>query len=327
MGDELVEGGEGDVSAGGELGGDVRGERGEGGVADEEHIEIAGEVFVPGAGAGEAHVRGVAGQEDVPDTFTAEEIAEFIVAFGIVNDDVVRVHGDVACDGNGEFPETGIIEARSGVEAGKLFEVIDDGFVVRERQCFDERCALIMEAAQFLVEFEGALAAFGGVRIMGERSVQFAPNGIAIAGQAEENAGDFIAQRFQEGIDDFAGMDSGEMVFSRGTEIGDAGGLGGIPALAIIDAPGMDHDESGLSGAEVIGDFDDAAGVVTPAPGADVQVGLGIIDEEGGFPTIGFADRFDPLRMIGKERFGMLDVGQFIFVGASGFPGLAQCRQ
>ena len=42
----------------------------------------------------------------------------------------------------------------------------------------------------------------------------------------------------------------------------DAGRLRRVPALAVVDAPGVDHDDRRLGGAQAVGHLDDAAGVV-----------------------------------------------------------------
>ena len=53
------------------------------------------------------------------------------------------------------------------------------------------------------------------------------------------------------------------------------GGLGRAPALAVVDAPRMDHDHGRPVGPQPVRHLDDAPGVVGEPPGPDLQVGAG----------------------------------------------------
>lgn len=202
-----------------------------------------------------------------------------------------------------------------------MFEVIDDWEVFGELKRVWQWGAAVNEAAQFGVEFALAGGALGGIGFVIERAIEFAADWVAVSGEAEEDESGLAAEGFEEGIDDGRGMAGGEMIFGGGAEISDTGRFGSIPALAIVDAPGMDHDESGLGGLEVIGDFDDAAGIVTPAPGSHMEIGVRVINERRSFPSAGLADRFDPFGMISEQWFGVADGNELVWVGASGIGG------
>src|SRR5438477_13152414 len=109
------------------------------------------------------------------------------------------------------------------------------------------------------------------------------------------------------------------MIFGGCAKIRHARGLWCVPPLPIVDAPGMDHDDDGLTGAKMIRHFDNSASIVTPTPGANVKVGIRIAHDSWGLPTIGFTDRFDPFGIFGEQWFGMCDARQFILIRAGGF--------
>ena len=91
--DELFERCEGNVGVCGVARSGVRGERGERRIADQKHIEILRKIFVAGGCLAEAHVGGVAGQQDVSNSLLFEKIPQRLIAFRVVDDDIV--HGDV----------------------------------------------------------------------------------------------------------------------------------------------------------------------------------------------------------------------------------------
>ena len=62
-------------------------------------------------------------------------------------------------------------------------------------------------------------------------------------------------------------------VLGRSAEIASAGRFGRVPALAVVDAPGMDHDDGRLRRSQAIRHLDDAASVVRKPPGPHVEIG------------------------------------------------------
>src|SRR5437870_5821913 len=97
------------------------------------------------------------------------------------------------------------------------------------------------------------------------------------------------------------------MIFAGRAKVGCASRLRSVPALAIVRAPGMNHDEGGIGSAEMIGHFDYATSIIGKAPGSDLQVGARLGDDCRSFKTGCLSDRFDKLRMVGEERLGIVD--------------------
>ena len=56
--------------------------------------------------------------------------------------------------------------------------------------------------------------------------------------------------------------------------------------------------------------FDDAAGVVRIAPGADIQVGIVIVDEHGRLEPLRFDYRLHEFRIVGQKWFRVVDWSQ-----------------
>ena len=92
------------------------------------------------------------------------------------------------------------------------------------------------------------------------------------------------------------------MVLRRRAEVADPVRLGRLPALAVVDPPGVDHDQGRLGGAEAVGHLDDAPGVVREPPGPHVQVGALVVDEQRRLEPGDLADRLDELGVVGQER-------------------------
>ena len=64
--------------------------------------------------------------------------------------------------------------------------------------------------------------------------------------------------------------------------------------------------------AKLVRHFDDAAGVVRKSPGADIQVGVVVVDEQGRLEPLRFDYRLDEFGIVGQERFGVFDWRQGI---------------
>ena len=79
-----------------------------------------------------------------------------------------------------------------------------------------------------------------------EGTIQLLPNRIFAARQAVHHAGCFVPQGVYKGPHDLSRVPSGEMVLLLRAKIRDARRLGRIPSLAVVDAPGMHHDDGGL---------------------------------------------------------------------------------
>jgi len=99
------------------------------GIADQEDIEVFGKVLVAGGGFAEAHVGGVAGQQDVPDAVLDEELFERCVALGVIDHHVVGMHVDIRGDRDRQLPEPVVVVSRPGIKTGESLEVIDHRFV------------------------------------------------------------------------------------------------------------------------------------------------------------------------------------------------------
>src|SRR5256885_2279808 len=56
-------------------------------ITHQEDIEVFGKIFVSGASSRVAHVRGIAGQQNVPDALRLKEIPQLGIALGIVDYD------------------------------------------------------------------------------------------------------------------------------------------------------------------------------------------------------------------------------------------------
>jgi hypothetical protein len=93
------------------------------------------------------------------------------------------------------------------------------------------------------------------------------------------------------------------VVFLQGAKVGDSGRLWRLPALAIVDAPGVHHDHRGLAGPQPIGNLDDSAGVVGKPPGSHREVCAFVADQERRFISPQLAHWLDKLRKISQQRW------------------------
>src|SRR6185369_173589 len=100
------------------------------------------------------------------------------------------------------------------------------------------------------------------------------------------------------GVDDGLQVVHDHGVLPRVAGEGGAGRLRRLPALPVVDAPGVDHQDRGPVGAQAVGDFDDPAGVVGVAPAADIQVGAGVVDQDRGLEPGLVADWLDEGRVV-----------------------------
>ena len=94
-------------------------------------------------------------------------------------------------------------------------------------------------------------------------------------------------------------MFAGQMIFFWRAKIGCARGVGGVPALTIVGAPRMHHDQRGIDGLEMVRHFDDSARIVREPPRANVQIGICIIYDCWSFEPNGLPYWFHKLGKIG----------------------------
>ena len=137
---------------------------------------------------------------------------------------------------------------------------------------------------------------------MPHAAVDFCLGRVLVPAEAEEDQGDAPAEPLEERIDHLAGVPSRQVVFRRGAEIGDTGRFGSPPALAVVDAPRMDHDRGRVVGAKTVGKLDNPAGVIAEAPGPDIEITARFVDEYGRLVAGFFDDRLHELRIVGQQR-------------------------
>jgi hypothetical protein len=96
--------------------------------------------------------------------------------------------------------------------------------------------------------------------------------------------------------------ETGEMVFFDRAEVSDARRFRRAPALAIVDAPRMDHDDGSLGGAKAIGHLNDPASVVRKSPRAHRQVRPLVIDQHRRLKPPQLPHWLHELRIIRQQR-------------------------
>ena len=116
---------------------------------------------------------------------------------------------------------------------------------------------------------------------------------------------DLAPHRLEERVDDRRGVVEDDPVLGGRALERDARGLGSAPALAVVDAPGVDHDHGRPVRPEPVRHLDDAPGVVGEPPGPDLQVGARVIDQGRRLEPRDLADRLDELRVIRQDRPGL----------------------
>ena len=109
-------------------------------------------------------------------------------------------------------------------------------------------------------------------------------------------------------------MARGEMILGRRTEVADAGRLGCLPSLAVVDAPRVHEDHRRARRFDAIGHLDNATGVVRKTPRANVQIGAFFVDKQWRLEASLFDDGLYKLRMIGQQRLRVFNDGQAILV-------------
>lgn len=122
------------------------------------------------------------------------------------------------------------------------------------------------------------------------------------------------SEPFEEGIDNLFGVFGGECIFFWCAEVSNTGRLRRFPAPRIINGPGVNHDDGGLMSSEVIGYFDDAACIVREPPGANMEIGIWIVDNSWRFVVRLFDNRLEEFRMIGEDWFGIFDSLEAVLV-------------
>ncbi len=90
--------------------------------------------------------------------------------------------------------------------------------------------------------------------------------------------------------------------------------FGSAPALTVIDAPRVNHDNGGSIGAKSIRHLDDAPGIVAEPPGSDFQVRFGIVDQDRRLEAGSLADWLDEPREIRQDRSRVRQRYQPVFI-------------
>jgi len=104
--------------------------------------------------------------------------------------------------------------------------------------------------------------------------------------------------------------------YSGTPEVQRAPAVRAAPALPVVDAPGMHDDHGRVFRPQAIGHFNDAAGVVGKAPGADVEVRVLLINKSGGLEPGLLAHRLDEIGMVRQQGLGVANGSELILVGA-----------
>ena len=150
---------------------------------------------------------------------------------------------------------------------------------------------------------------------MAERTIELVANRVFGSGQTVENQGGFASQGFEQRIHHLAGVACGQGVLGGGAEVGGARGLGSVPSLPVINSPGVDHNHGRRAGLKPVRHFDDAASVIGKSPGADVEIGMVVVDQQRRFVASKFCDRFDEFWMIGEEWRWIVKESQSVVIG------------
>ncbi len=237
----------------------------------------------------------------MPDALGLQEIAERRISVAVVDHHVARGDLDRPHHGDRQVPEAGAVVGGRRVEARELAEVVDRRGLGREEDGRGEGLAPVGEGLEFGLQRATALLAIAFGRLAVGRAIQLLADRVLAAGQAVGHQCDPAPHGLEEGVDDGRGVVEDDPVLDRRALEGDAGGLGRAPALAVVDAPGMDDDDGGSVGAEAVRHLDDAPGVVGEPPGPDHQVGVGVVDQRGRLEPGGLADGLDELRVVRQD--------------------------
>ena len=124
----------------------IRWKRRQSGIPHEKDIEIFREVLVAGCCPAEAHISGITSQQNMAHAIRLEKVSQDRVSLCIVDHDIVDIDADIGGYRYGQLPESGSIEARSGIEARKLSKVINDGRLLRQFECVMQLLSFIAEA-------------------------------------------------------------------------------------------------------------------------------------------------------------------------------------
>src|SRR6266850_2279006 len=92
---EVIESGEGNRGIGRKSRRGVRREGRQCGVADQEHVEILGEILIAGRRPAITHVRRVSGEHDVPHLVFLKELLERRIPGRVVDDDIIGMDIEV----------------------------------------------------------------------------------------------------------------------------------------------------------------------------------------------------------------------------------------
>ena len=246
-----------------------------------------------------------------------EKRSQRVVAVSIENYDVVFKDIDVAGHRRRQIPEAGVVEFRSGIQTGELAKVVDHRRVRGQLQLVGQRLASVVERRQLVVQqllrCQPSLCRRAAVN----RSVKLQTNRIATASQAKHDQSDLIPHLFQKWVDHGLGMLGRQLVLFERTKIAHAGRLGSRPALTVVDAPRVNHDDGGFLGAESIGQLDNAARVVRKSPGPHAQIGVAVIDQSSRLESPHLSDRLHEFRVIAQQRRRIFQQRQRVVVSTS----------
>ena len=169
------------------------------------------------------------------------------------------------------------------------------------------------------LELVPALFAVSIGRLATKRSIELLPDRVFGAGEAVGNQADLASHRLQERIDDRRCVIEDDPVLDRRALERDTRRLGSAPALTIVDSPGMDHDHGRPVCPQPVRHLDDPPGVIGEPPGADLEIGIGIVDQDRGLEPGDFADGLDKLREIVEDGPGIRNRFQGVLINACGF--------
>ena len=114
--------------------------------------------------------------------------------------------------------------------------------------------------------------------------------------------------------DDAPGVVQDDRVLGRRALKGDAGGLGSAPALAVVDAPRVNHDDCRLGRLQSVRHLNDPACIVRKPPGPHAEIGPLIVDQQRCFEPSFLLDRLDVFRMIGQNGVRIRQFFQAILI-------------